>query len=146
MDFPTSSTIPERGQNWPLRLVALALILMMQGPAMLMQEVAWAKMLVDYTQERGLKKGVVETFNGEHPCELCLKVREIRQEEQKQETPDRPGREQRMLTGWTEMLPAKSLMLPRPRSRDVSTSEFPRLIAEAGRGRERPQAPPPRWV
>ena len=54
----------------------------MQGPAMLVQEVAWAKMLVTYTQERGLKRGVIETFDGKHPCDLCNKAAEMRQQEQ----------------------------------------------------------------
>jgi hypothetical protein len=65
--------------------LAIALILLMQGPAMLVQEVAWVKMLVSYTQERGLKRGVIETFDGKHPCKLCKKAAEIRQQEQPQD-------------------------------------------------------------
>lgn len=36
------------------KLVGIALVLAMQGPAMLVQEVAWLKMLISYIQERGL--------------------------------------------------------------------------------------------
>ena len=85
---------------WGKRLLAIALILLMQGPAMLLQEIAWANMLVDYTRERGLKDGVVATFDGEHPCELCLKAQAIREDERKQESPERPGSELRLRMAW----------------------------------------------
>lgn len=35
------------------------------------QVVAWARMLVDYSQKDGLLEGAVKTFDGEHPCEMC---------------------------------------------------------------------------
>jgi hypothetical protein len=35
---------------WLRQFAVICLILLMQGPAMLVQEVAWVKMLVTYTQ------------------------------------------------------------------------------------------------
>lgn len=50
----------------------------------IMQMVAWATMLRDYTVERGLMVGVKDTFDGEHPCDMCRTIAtEMGQEEQK---------------------------------------------------------------
>lgn len=39
-----------------------------------MQMLAWGKMIVDYSSEKGVVAGVSDTFNGEHPCELCESI------------------------------------------------------------------------
>lgn len=125
------------------RLTAVALLLLMQGPAMLVQEVAWVKMLASYTQQRGLVKGVVETFDGDHPCKLCKKAQELRRQQQ-QENPNepKPAPEQRRLT-WGEMIAATALQLKQPHSFDAVLP----MIAWARRGTacwpDGPEPPPP---
>lgn len=52
----------------------------------LLQVVAWAQMLKAYSEEKGFGQAVVETFDGEHPCPLCLKIQEGRE----QEAPGKP--------------------------------------------------------
>jgi hypothetical protein len=41
-----------------------------------LQVVAWAQMIKSYSAEKGLVQGIEETFNGEHPCEMCHKIAE----------------------------------------------------------------------
>lgn len=41
----------------------------------MLQTVAWAEMLHDYTQRSGnLAVAVAQTFDGQHPCELCRTI------------------------------------------------------------------------
>lgn len=123
--------------------LALALVLLMQGPAMLMQEVAWVKMLVTYTQERGLGRGLVETFDGRHPCELCEKADEIRKQQHSQEPGEAPPSAQRFRLAWAEMLPGEPLKMPAIIGSDVPPSVLPFTGRDSGRGTEAPDSPPP---
>jgi len=45
-----------------------------------MQCVAWAGMVVSYSQESTVAEAVEKTFDGEHPCPLCLAIREAEKE------------------------------------------------------------------
>lgn len=51
----------------------------MQGPLDALQLVAWTTMIVDYSQEKGLKEGLQQTFSGEAPCSLCLSISDSRE-------------------------------------------------------------------
>ena len=126
------------------KLPAIVLILLMQGPAMMVQEVAWAKMLVSYTRERGLKRGVIETFDGDHPCKLCKKAAEIR----KQEQPEDPAEKQtppaqRLRFAWAEMIAGDPLKMPPAMSRDIVLPLIACLARDSGRGADAPLSPPP---
>lgn len=54
------------------------------GPTTLMQVYAWIGMIVTYSQEDGLAKGVKDTFSGERPCHLCKKIATVKKDESKQ--------------------------------------------------------------
>ena len=54
------------------------------GHLALAQVVAWARMVQDYSREHGLVQGVENTFDGEHPCEMCLRIAKAREAEDKQ--------------------------------------------------------------
>lgn len=124
--------------------LAIAMILLMQGPAMLVQEVAWAKMLVSYTQERGLKRGVIETFDGEHPCELCKKAAEIRQQEQPQEPTEKQAPPaQRLRFAWAEMIACEWLTIPLIAGCDIFMPLIAFITRDSGKGADAPVAPPP---
>lgn len=41
-----------------------------------LQAVAWGKMFVAFAQEDSLTSAIVRTFDGQHPCTLCLEVQE----------------------------------------------------------------------
>ncbi len=57
------------------RIIRLSLILLAfwvtGGQWMMLQSVAWVNMVRDYSQETSLTKALSQTFDGQHPCELC---------------------------------------------------------------------------
>ena len=125
------------------KLLALALCLLMQGPAMLVQEVAWVKMLVSYTQERGLKRGLIETFDGNHPCGLCKKAAELRQQEQPQDPAEKQMPTQRQRLAWAEMVTSDLLNMPEIAGDDISVSIIACIARDSGKGADAPGSPPP---
>jgi len=65
-------------------LVLIALIEIAGGHWAVLQTVAWTGMAIDYSRSYGVASGLVRTFDGAHPCPLCLEVKQGRQDEQKQ--------------------------------------------------------------
>jgi hypothetical protein len=128
------------------KLLAIALVLLMQGPAMLVQEVAWVNMLITYTQDRGLKRGVMETFDGDHPCDLCLKAAELRENENKEKPAEQQNGSLRFRLSWAEMVAFSRLILPAAPASDKVVLEFPWRGHSAGRGVDAPVPPPPERV
>lgn len=129
-------------QTWLRRIAVLCLIFMMQGPAMMMQEVAWVKMLVTYTQDRGLKRAVIETFDGNHPCKLCAKAAEMREKENQREPADRPLASMKRLS-WAEMVPAAVIVLRHAAGREIFYQTPDWLAGGVGKGTDAPASPPP---
>jgi hypothetical protein len=66
-------------------LVALALIAAVGGHWAVLQSVAWVGMAVNYSQDASLAVALKKTFDGEHPCRLCVAVKEGKQQEKKRE-------------------------------------------------------------
>lgn len=128
------------------KLLAIALVLLMQGPAMLVQEVAWVSMLVTYTQERGLQRGVMETFDGEHPCELCHKAVQIHQQEQAPEPGEKPMPQRGPRFAWADMVVSEMLGLPGIAGKEIAVSWTELITRDAGKGTEAPDSPPPEWA
>jgi len=127
------------------RLMAVVLILCIQGPAMLLQEVAWVKMLVDYTAERGFARGVMETFDGNHPCELCAKAEALREGEGNDDPTERiPDSRGRLV--WSEMIPCAGVRLPAAGELKSLGSKPAAHIHSRGRGCDAPAAPPPERI
>lgn len=131
---------------WLKALCVTLLILFMQGPAMLTQEIAWAGMLVRYTQQRGLKQGVVETFDGRHPCPMCLKAKKIREEERRKDPMDDGNRKQRQRLAWMEMLAATEVEVPGAPVKEWQVVVPVGNASADGRGAEAPEPPPPERI
>ena len=49
--------------------------------------VAWGQMLVDYSKDKGVMVAVADTFDGAHPCPMCLKIKEGKQQEKSDKGP-----------------------------------------------------------
>ena len=62
---------------------ALALLQTLGGHWALLQTSAWMGMIVQYSQQAGLKAGLAQTFDGEHPCPVCKAVEGGKKQEQK---------------------------------------------------------------
>ncbi|NDE85322.1 MAG: hypothetical protein EB056_04760 [Verrucomicrobia bacterium] len=56
----------------------LAIFLMMGGHWVVLQTVAWTKMVMDYSKQSSVQQALSETFDGEHPCELCKQISRAR--------------------------------------------------------------------
>lgn len=141
--FSVRRILPESLVPWLQRLLAVCLILLMQGPAMLVQEVAWVQMLAKYSQERGLKRGVVETFDGNHPCKLCLKASRMREDEGRKDPLERQNEKMRFRFSWAEMMTSTLLKLPPVPERELLSPESGWLNLTNGRGADAPVSPPP---
>lgn len=136
---------------FPFRVIlrkslVILLALLMQGPALLVQEVAWINMLVTYTQNKGLRQGVAETFDGAHPCELCKAAEKMRREENRPKE-SQPVRKIRENLVWGAMIvPAGRFRTPPPGDSDLDMNHV--LHREENRGQhvDGPEPPPPRMA
>lgn len=61
-------------RNFGLLLLSLALFQVTLGPAPVLKVVAWGQMAVTYSAESGWLKGLIQTVDGRHPCQLCDRV------------------------------------------------------------------------
>ena len=66
-------------------LCLLALLATLGGHWLVLQSVAWACMIHDFSKQESLRSAIVKTFDGQHPCRLCLSVQAGRQQEQSEE-------------------------------------------------------------
>jgi hypothetical protein len=67
-----------------LAAALVALFVTLGGHWALLQSVAWARMLADFSRTETLGTAIGKTFDGEHPCPMCLQIREGKAQEQKQ--------------------------------------------------------------
>jgi hypothetical protein len=107
-----------------------------------LQVLAWGGMIVNYSAKEGLAEGVRQTFDGDHPCELCRSIAKAKQDERK--TPENP------LESAESGLVLKNLMAPRsvrmsdPRHSEYIPPAFASLRLAPGCLRLAPEPPPPR--
>jgi hypothetical protein len=66
-------------------VVALALCSSIGGYWLGLQSIAWATMIINYSQQCSLKQAIVQTFDGEHPCHLCKHISKGKDTEKKHE-------------------------------------------------------------
>jgi hypothetical protein len=64
-------------------LICLAMFSLAGGHWAVLQTIAWARMLQEYSREATFALALKKTFGGEYPCNLCRKVEEGRQKEEK---------------------------------------------------------------
>jgi hypothetical protein len=60
----------------------IALFAMLGGHWAVLQSVAWTRMLVTFSERDSLPTAMAKTFDGQHPCAMCLKIRAGRQQEE----------------------------------------------------------------
>jgi hypothetical protein len=108
------------------------------GQWMALQGVAWIGMAVTYSlQEKSITEGLSKTFDGEHPCPLCVAAKKGMDEDQS------PANNPQKAKSATEMMTVSQLRIfpPTPeRSGVTNCSQKPHDWQEP------PLAPPPRWV
>ncbi len=120
------------------RLVAIfAAIVVCGGQWAALQVVAWSGMAITYSATSGLKAGLQKTFDGDHPCPMCLVVKAGQEEEQKS-SPKMSTKAAKF-----EAPLASDLSAPIPQQLSCKAS-FTQSDIEVSVRTERPPVPPPR--
>lgn len=102
-----------------------------------LQVVAWSGMLINYSSEVGLVEAVDQTFDGQHPCGLCVAIKTAQEE-----TPELPAT--------VNLRPLTAVLLSadiqeRFRNGLPKGVDFPLPTDENAEARSiRPASPPPR--
>ena len=119
---------------------ALAFFSIAGGHWAVLQSVAWAEMLHRYSQHGGsMAVAVEETFDGQHPCELCQQIQAGKAKERK-ESPAAPSAKDDAKVKALLAEPA----LPAFARTTGEISFPPAVFAPASRRAEQPPTPPPR--
>jgi hypothetical protein len=63
--------------------MAVALCSLTGGHWMVLQTVAWAQMLRDYSKSTPIAEAIERTFSGGYPCGMCIKISKGKQKEEK---------------------------------------------------------------
>jgi hypothetical protein len=50
------------------------------------QSLAWAQMVISYSQNAPLSEALVKTFDGKHPCKLCKNIAESKRTEKQSDS------------------------------------------------------------
>ncbi len=67
----------------PTFLIALAMFSIAGGHWAVLQTIAWAQMVRDYSQTTSVAEAIEKTFSGEAPCSMCKSIAKARTQEQK---------------------------------------------------------------
>lgn len=62
-------------------LMVVALLQICGGHWLALQSLAWTEMLVKYSHEAQLAEAVARTFDGQHPCALCVSIEQGKRSE-----------------------------------------------------------------
>jgi hypothetical protein len=114
-------------------IVVLALCCSIGGHWLVLQSVAWATMLVDYSQHCSIKQAIVQTFDGAHPCDMCKQISKSKASEKNRDNVQAPAKPDLICVA------KKIALLPRfvPFNYPGLINFFTATIAE-------PESPPPR--
>lgn len=123
-------------------LVFLTCLQLCGGPQGFMQCVAWAGMLASYSSGRTAAEAVEMTFDGEHPCALCLAIQESREKETECPVDNNPRGKLFKLLKDLPLLTAGLDFSRRLECEPVSVPDGPALLA--GIDDASPAVPPPR--
>lgn len=114
-----------------LPFICLAMFSIAGGHWAVLQTIAWAQMVRDYSQTTSVAEAIEKTFSGEAPCSMCKSIAKAKTQEQKAPATVKLDKKAETFTV------AASDLLPRPVSRDFAFSLPPEVICAA-----RADAPP----
>jgi len=100
-----------------------------------LQSIAWTNMLAENLQKTSVSEAIERTFNGDHPCDLCIGISKGKQEEKKTEFR-------------CELKKLEFILVRQPIifSAPLDYRLLPTLIESAPEISHRPPVPPPRSV
>jgi len=122
--------------NHLLKWVAvMVLVASVGGHWAILRGVAWTTMVIRFAQSMPMTQAVIFTFDGKHPCELCLVVQEGQKAEQKESKLKAP---ERLLL----FLDMQLVALPSPPPPAQPAQGLDKVRSRL----DRPPHPPPRGV
>ena len=102
-------------------------------------------MLVTYSQVDGLAKGAIDTFSGERPCELCVRISKAKSEDSKR--PLSNDKEVNSLAKHRSECPTQEIFrLKVPGSIELFMLPLGTVDDRVASLRAAPPLPPPKWV
>lgn len=113
--------------------MVLALFLALGGHWSALQGVAWTSMLISNASHSSLLEAVKQTFDGDHPCELCKRISAA--QSQKKQEPSAP------LTAKPDLFCAVRAIVIIPPQADFT---FAAHVLRGSTITEPPPLPPPR--
>ncbi len=119
----------------------LALFVASGGHWIVLQTIAWSRMIVDYARTDTLGEAVVKTFDGAHPCAMCRQISAGRENEQKRKSQFPLAKENRSMNLFCS---ARHVVLSPP-----APARHPGIPYRAGGPDdflEAPPTPPPRSI
>lgn len=115
-------------------MIVVALCLSIGPHWALFQTVAWGKMVVEYSQEVPFVTALAETFDGDHPCDLCKDISAVRNSGNAKDA-------QLPVTTRLDLICATRTIVTLPRCVDF---HFPKVEVHATLLAYSPPTPPPR--
>jgi hypothetical protein len=113
-------------------VVAVALCLSIGGHWIGLESIAWATMVVNYSQQCSIAEALERTFDGDHPCDLCKKISQSKNNEKKHDT-------QRGTAKVDLICVVRQFAFLPP----FAPYDYHRLITSATCGSHKPPSPPP---
>ena len=114
-------------------VVALALCASIGGHWLALQSIAWTTMVVNYSQRCSITEAIAQTFDGDHPCDLCKKISQSKNNEKKHDA-------QRGTAKADLICVVRQFAFLPP----FAPYDYLRLITSATCGSHKPPSPPPR--
>jgi hypothetical protein len=133
-----------------LVFAALAFFTIAGGHWAIVQAVAWAEMLHDYTMRTGsVAVAVEQTLDGHHPCEICLRIAAAKKLEAEAKSDRQKPESSKSGVAKTEKsekaLPLAGSHSPVLTAINASRFDMWPLLAASSR-EDQPPTPPPRFV
>jgi hypothetical protein len=114
-------------------VAAFAICVAIGGHWLALQSIAWATMVVNYSQHCSLGQAIVETFDGKHPCGLCKEINKAKNTEKRQDAQPSADKADLICTI------RRVVLLP-----PFSPFNYPEFASSLICGSEQPLSPPPR--
>jgi hypothetical protein len=135
--FPPAPAPPRLWLRHAQRGTVLLLCLALGLQWALLQSIAWTGMFISFAREGSVIEAVEKTFDGQHPCSLCAKVKEGSQDSNNTSS---STQEDDAAKGLHAVLERPTVLIP-PAEEILS---FAPLCEVKVRRNETPEPPPPR--
>jgi len=77
--------------RWLVQItVVVHLIIALGAHWTVLQTAAWVGMIIDYSESAPLMTALKKTFDGEHPCQMCVSIQDGKQTERAQDIKKAP--------------------------------------------------------